>query len=418
MPEQLLAAHRAWDAAHGRAVAPKVPARPMDRAANRPLRLGFVSADFAGHPTGCLVLPPLEHLDRAAISMVCYSDRVLEDEYTARFRAVSDQWRVTHGLADEELAAQIRQDEIDILFDLMGHTGRRLMMFARKPAPLQVSWLGYVGTTGLAAMDCLLADRFHVRDGEEPWYCERIVRMPAGYVCYGPPRYSPEVPGLPALATGRVTFGCFNNPAKFSRGVLEAWSAILRRVPGAGLLLKYGGLDDVAVQDRLREQFASHGVAGDRIVLEGAAPHAELLAAYGRVDLALDTQPYSGGLTTCEALWMGVPVITWPGKTFAGRHSTSHLINAGYPQFVAEDANGYIELAVQWAAPSMSWPRFACRCGSEFANRPSVTRHDSPAIFRRSCARRGTRAFAARLESPASDDLSHLAARGSERYRE
>ena len=120
----------------------------MDRAANRPLRLGFVSADFAGHPTGCLVSPAFEHLDRAAISMVCYSDRVLEDEYTARFRAVSDQWRVTYGLADEELAAQIRQDEIDILFDLMGHTGRRLMMFARKPAPLQVSWLGYVGTTG------------------------------------------------------------------------------------------------------------------------------------------------------------------------------------------------------------------------------------------------------------------------------
>jgi predicted O-linked N-acetylglucosamine transferase (SPINDLY family) len=146
-----------------------------------------------------------------------------------------------------------------------------------------------------------------------------------------------------------MTFGCFNNPAKLSPSILKAWASILKRVPDSQLLLKYGGLDDARVQNRLRAHFAERGVDQGRILLEGFSPHRELLAAYGRVDLALDTQPYSGGLTTCEALWMGVPVITWPGKTFAGRHSASHLTSAGYPQFVAPDRDAYIELAVEWA---------------------------------------------------------------------
>jgi predicted O-linked N-acetylglucosamine transferase (SPINDLY family) len=155
---------------------------------------------------------------------------------------------------------------------------------------------------------------------------------------------------LPALTNGHVTFGCFNNPAKFTNTILDAWGEILRRVPTANLLLKFGWLGDPESQNRLRDEFARRGVAAERLLVEAQSSHLELLATYGRVDLALDTQPYSGGLTTCEALWMGVPVITFPGKTFAGRHSTSHLTTAGYPQFIAADRAGYVELAVAWAS--------------------------------------------------------------------
>jgi len=199
-------------------------------------------------------------------------------------------------------------------------------------------------------MDFLMADRFHVPDGEECCYTEIVLRMPNGYVCYGPPEDSPEVGPLPAPIAGRVTFGCFNNPVKYSPRILEAWAEILRRVPTARFLIKFAGLDDPQLQQRMWAEFTSRGIEAERIMLEGRSPHAELLAAYNRVDLALDTQPYSGGLTTCEALWMGVPVITFPGQTFAGRHAVSHLTNAGHEQFIAADSAGYIDLAVNWTS--------------------------------------------------------------------
>jgi predicted O-linked N-acetylglucosamine transferase (SPINDLY family) len=346
----LLEAHRHWDALYGQPLAPPTPLSIQARSEEKRLRIGFLSADFGQHPTAFLVLPALEHLDKRACSVVCYSDRLSEDQYTARFKAASDVWRVVVDTPPEALAQQIRDDGIDILLDLMGHTGRNhLLVFARRPAPMQVTWFGYVGTTGLEAMDYLLADRLHVRPGEESAYVETVLRMPHGYGCYGAPPEAPEVGPLPAPAAGHVTFGCFNSTAKYSRRTLDAWSAILQRVPAARLLLKYGALDQADLQEWMRGQFARRGIASERILLEGWSGHRDHLAAYSRVDLALDTQPYSGGVTTCEALWMGVPVITCPGPTFASRHSVSHMTNAGYGQFVAADLEGYVELAVQWA---------------------------------------------------------------------
>jgi predicted O-linked N-acetylglucosamine transferase (SPINDLY family) len=347
-PERLLAAHREWDARFGRPVRPATP--PVARAdGSRPLRIGFLSTDFGQHPVGFLVLPAIEQLDRTRCQVTCYSDRMAGDEYTARFQAAADRWVVSCGIPDPQLAEAIRGDQIDILFDLAGHVGERLGVFARKPAPLQISWLGYVGTTGLATMDCLLADRYHVRPGEEAWYGEQVLRMPNGYACYGPPPNAPPVTPLPALTNGYVTFGSFNNPAKFSPRLFDAWAELLRRVPGSRLLVKFGWLDDAQTRDRLRGEFIQRGVEGSRVLVEGSAPHLEFLASYGRVDLALDTLPYSGGLTTCESLWMGVPVVTCPGATFASRHATSHLTNAGLGQFVAADLPGYIDLAASWA---------------------------------------------------------------------
>jgi predicted O-linked N-acetylglucosamine transferase (SPINDLY family) len=350
-PEQMLAEHRRWDAAYAQPVT--AASRPgVVRAMDDGLRIGFVGLDFNRGPSGFLALRGLECLDKSRCDVVGYCDLAWEDAYTVRFRAASNIWRMTMGLSDEELAEQVRRDEIDVLVDLGGHVGRRLLAFARRPAPLQITWLGYVGTTGLSTMDGLLADRFHIRPGEEAWYSEKVLRMPNDYVCYGPPTNAAEIGPLPARQHGEVTFGCFNNPAKFSQQTLDAWGSILRRVPRARMFLKYGGLDDPRMQNRIRKELADRGVSTDRIQFEGWSEHADLLSRYNQIDLALDTQPYSGGLTTCEALWMGVPVITWPGRGFASRHSTSHVTNAGYGEFVAADVGGYMELAVQWARRS------------------------------------------------------------------
>jgi predicted O-linked N-acetylglucosamine transferase (SPINDLY family) len=353
-PEGLLAAHQQFNEAYMRRWLPVASPQNAPPAiaplGERPLRIGFVSSDFGQHPTGFLVLPGLEHLDRQACSVVCYCDRDAEDEFTHRFRAASSEWRWTANLADEQLAALVRHDKIDLLVDLMGHTGSRLGVFARRPAPLQMTWFGYVGTTGLAAMDLLLADRYHVGAGEETQHTEAVLRMPNGYACYGPPLDAPDVSPLPALSTGVFTFGCFNKATKYCERLFRTWAAILARVPKSRLLLKAGGVDDDLVQAQLRRRFVELGINEQRLLFAGWSPQRELLAAYSQVDLALDTFPYSGGLTTCEALWMGVPTITYPGRTFAGRHGTSHLANAGCQAFIANDEAGYIELAVEWAS--------------------------------------------------------------------
>jgi predicted O-linked N-acetylglucosamine transferase (SPINDLY family) len=347
-PEILLAEHRTWNAAHGQ-TAP-IRAAPSSARRHTRLKLGFVSADFGLHPTGHMVLPVLERLDKQCCHVTCYFDARVEDRLTPRFRAAADDWRSVHSLSNDQLAEQIAADEIDVLIDLMGHVGNRLPAFARRPAPMQVTWFGYVGTTGLSAMDYLLADGVHVRAGEEPYYVEKILRMPHGYACYGPPTDSPTVAPLPAKANGYVTFGCFNNPAKYTRPLLDAWAEILRRNPQARLLLKFGGLHESETQARLRGEFSARGIDGERLFFEGWSGHAECIEAYGRVDIALDTWPYSGGVTTCEALWMGVPVVTFPGRTFAGRHSASHLTAAGYSEWIATDMADYVAKASSLAA--------------------------------------------------------------------
>jgi protein O-GlcNAc transferase len=349
-PEKLLATHREWDAAHAKDLLPASTIAANRIKLRRPLRIGFVSMNFSRHPLGFLALPAIEAFDREQCTVFCYSDRVAFDEFTERFRASAAVWRSGVGTSHERLAEIIRQDEIDVLVDLEGHTTERLMTFARRPAPLQVTWLGYVGTTGMSAMDGLVADRFHVMPGEESNYVETILRLPNGYACYQAPGYAPDGAPLPALRTDYVTFGCFNNPAKFSPQILRAWNQVLRLVPHSRLFLKYSGLDEPQTQDYLRTQLCCGGIETERICFEGWSSHRELLEAYSHVDIALDTQPYSGGLTTCEALWMGVPVVTYPGRTFAGRHSTSHLTNAGYGQFVANNVDEYIQLAIDWAS--------------------------------------------------------------------
>jgi predicted O-linked N-acetylglucosamine transferase (SPINDLY family) len=307
----------------------------------------MVSPDFGLHPVGFLTIKLLENANPQDAQFFCYSDRAITDNYTKRFAEAANQWTSIYGLSDEDLAHKIQQDRIDILFDLAGHTANnRLTMFARKPSPVQISWAGYVGTTGLASMDYVLADRFHVLQGEDEHYTEKVLRLPNCYVCYDPPSYSPPVNQLPANRNGYITFGCFNNLTKINSRILEHWSRILAFVSHSKIILKYTGMDGRYNEERILSAFQNHGIDQSRIILEGGSPHKELLARYNAIDIALDTSPYSGGVTTCEALWMGVPVVTFPGQTFAGRHSLSHLSNVGFTDSIARDFDSYINTAV------------------------------------------------------------------------
>jgi predicted O-linked N-acetylglucosamine transferase (SPINDLY family) len=361
---ELAAAHAEYDRLHAGPL--RAAWRPHEnvRDPQRPLRLGFVSPDFGRNPVGYFLIRALENLDPSQWQTVCYCYRVNNDELTARFQAAATLWRDVRGLSQERLAERIRADRIDILFDLAGHAGRnRLLAFARKPSPIQVTWAGYVGTTGLTAMDYILADRYEIPPRFDGYYCEKVLRMPDGYVCYDPPGYAPPVSPLPALKRGYATFGCFNNPAKIGGRVVEVWAEVLRRLPQSRLVLKYKGINDPSIAGPLASQFAARGIDPGRLEFLGRSPHAELLQQYQSVDVALDPFPYNGGLTTCEALWMGVPVITLPGETFASRHSLSHLSNVGLTETIAGTLEEYVELAVSWAAdlPRLAALRSALR---------------------------------------------------------
>ena len=347
---ELAAAHAEYERQHAEPLRSAWRPHENNRNPDRRLRVGFVSPDFVRHPVGYFLVRVLENLDPAQWEAAGYNDRTDTDGMTARLRAATTDWRDVRGLSDEELAQRIRDDRIDILFDLTGHTGRnRLLVFARKPAPIQVTWAGYVGTTGLKAMDYLLADRHQVPLGAEVHYAEKILRMPDGYVTYDPPEHAPPVSPLPALQQGCFTFGSFNNPTKFNRRVFEIWAQILHRVPRSRLVLKYGGINDASMARGLTDAFVSLGIDRQRIECLGSSPHPALLAEYQRIDLALDPFPYNGGLTTCEALWMGVPVVTCPGETFASRHSLGHLSNVGLTETIASTLDEYVERAVSLA---------------------------------------------------------------------
>ncbi|MEQ1859173.1 MAG: tetratricopeptide repeat protein [Chthoniobacteraceae bacterium] len=345
----LLAAHREFDRVHAAPLRAGWSPHTNSREPERRLRLGFISPHFARHPVGHFLVRVLENLQPADFEIACYSDTDKCDEMTERLRATSAVWRETTTWNDEKLAAQIRIDAADILFDLAGQTaGHRLLVFARKPAPIQVSWLDYVGTTGLSAIDYLLADPREIPPDSEQWCAEKVLRMPDDYICFDPPP-APPVNPLPALSAGHVTFGSFNILSKTTPGVVALWSRILHRVPGARLLLKNTGLDDPGTVARYRDLFAAHGIGGERVEFLGWSPSHELLATYHRVDVALDTFPYNGGLTTCEALWMGVPVVTCPGEIFASRHGLTHLASAGFTETIARDLAGYESIAVELA---------------------------------------------------------------------
>lgn len=347
---ELAAMHARFDQVFGEPLRERLRPHTNDRDPDRTLRLGFISADLHSHPVGFFIVRMLEHLDRSRVEAVCYHNSTTADDITDRIRSAAAAWRDVRDWSDERLEQGVRDDTIDILFDLSGHTrDNRLLVFARRPAPIQITWAGYVGTTGLRTIDYVLADDHQIPAAAEAHHVERILRMPDGYVTYDPPAAAPAVSPLPALETGGVTFGSFNNQTKLGPRTVETWSRILHGVPGSRLLLKYYAMSNPAVSGRLREMFAGHGIAANRLVFVGSSSHAQQLAQYGEIDVALDPFPYSGGLTTLEALWMGVPVVTCPGETFAGRHALSHLTTIGLTETIAEDLDAYVAVAASLA---------------------------------------------------------------------
>jgi len=316
----------------------------------RRLKVGYVSPDLRRHPVGYFLLPTLGNRDHDAFEIHVYSDVVNEDEYTERIRNAADHWHRSLGMTHTELAEKIRADGIDILIDLAGHTeNNRLPMFAERAAPVQATWIGYFNTTAVPTMDYLLADAQVVPPGGPQRFTEEVVRLPESYLCYGRPDYAPPVGPLPAYRNDGIIFGCFNNGVKLNHEVTSLWAQILHHCDGSRLFLKTSLGEDATWREGVLRQFAGHGIAPERLHIEGKSPHGELFAAYNDVDIALDPFPYSGGTTTCEALSMGVPVITLPGDSFVSRVSASILTAVGLGELVCAGPDEYVETAVKLA---------------------------------------------------------------------
>lgn len=314
------------------------------------LRVGLVSGDLRAHVVSYFLESFLPHVDSARVEFVAYPTQPKSDEVTDRLHPCFSVWRPIYGKSDAVAAQQIVDDGIHILIDLSGHTAHnRLPLFAWKPAPVQVSWLGYFATTGLEQMDFLLGDPYVTPPDEEAHFIERVWRMPESYLCFSPPAAALEVAPLPALITGAITFGCFNNLAKMNDAVVALWARVLCAVPSSRLLLKTKQLADEKQRQRTAERFAAHGIPAERLVLEGPAPRDELLATYHRVDIALDPFPYPGGTTSAEALWMGVPVLTKRGDCFLSHVGESIAHNAGMADWIARDAEDYVAKAVEYS---------------------------------------------------------------------
>jgi protein O-GlcNAc transferase len=325
-------------------------ANTMD--SERPLRVGLLSNALRTHPVGWLTLAGWEALDRAAFDLVCLGPHAPGNVFARRFAARACAWHDTTGGDDAAIAALCREQRLDIVVDLGGHgEAGRLGVLAHRAAPVQVKWVGsQVGSSGLPEMDWFLTDRWETPPGSADLYHERLLRLPDGYICYEPPSYAPDLVPLPAVAAGGITFGCFNNLAKVTPEVVRTWAAVLAAIPGSRLVLKAPQLDDPALLPQVEARLAAAGLDLNRVALRGASVHRAHLASYADIDVALDPFPYSGGLSTCEALWMGVPTITLPSRSFASRHTLSHQENAGLSGWAAESPDQYVALAARWAS--------------------------------------------------------------------
>ncbi|QJD31382.1 tetratricopeptide repeat protein [Methylococcus geothermalis] len=329
---------------------PHYPLNPKfanERDPERPLKIGYLSPDLRQHVVGHHFLPMLEHRSRDRFSVVCYHIGKKEDDMSRRIAALSDDWRHLHGASDDEIADIIRQDRIDILVDLSGHTSNtRPLVLARKPAPVQVSWLGYFDTTGLATMDWFITDPYSSPPDQKQYFSERLHRMPHTRLYYHPYPDMPEVGALPARRNGYITFGCLNNLAKINTQVLDLWAEILAASPTSRLLIQTVALCDKLNLERFRALCVERGMDPYRLDLRPAMPLEKFAQTYREIDIALDPFPYCGGLTSFDALWMGVPVVTLEQQRLVGRQTLAMLMNLELPDLVARTKTDYVSIAL------------------------------------------------------------------------
>jgi predicted O-linked N-acetylglucosamine transferase (SPINDLY family) len=341
-----------WDAQVAKRLPNRDPVYANRKDLERKLRIGYVSSDFKNHSVAYFIEPVLKAHDRKNVEVHCYANVRKPDDRTQRLQNVSDHWHSIAGMQDVEAAERIREDRIDILVDLGGHTKEnRLLVFACKPSPIQVTWLGYPNTTGMRAIDYRFTDAIADPPGEmDNFHSEKLIRLEHGFLCYQPEASAPEISPPPCLDLGEVTFGSFNNLPKVTPEVVRLWAEILRRQPQSRLLLKSKPLADLDTRERYLRLFTEQGIAADRLELHGWLPDkTNHLGLYNRIDIALDSFPYNGTTTTCEALWMGVPVVTLCGNRHAARVGASIMHHAELEELVARSEEEYIALAVALA---------------------------------------------------------------------
>jgi predicted O-linked N-acetylglucosamine transferase (SPINDLY family) len=328
------------------------------------LRVGIVSADLHSHPVGHFLESLLAQLNRSRIELIAYTNNPIGDALTARIKPYFSAWKPAFALSDQATAQLIHNDGIHILIDLSGHTAKnRLPMFAWKPAPVQVTWLGYFASTGVSAINYLLADEMGVPENQRSHFSETIWYLPDTRLCFTPPDTLISVASLPSLSNGYITFGCFQNLAKIGDEVLAVWGRIFAALPHAQLRLMSQQLNDPSVVSLLQQRLQKYGIAKERTSLYGSVPRATYLAEHAEVDVILDTFPYPGGTTTCEALWMGVPTLTLAGDTLLARQGASLLTAAGLPDWIATSKSEYVAKAVHFASdlPKMTALRIGLR---------------------------------------------------------
>ena len=318
-----------------------------DASGGAPLRVGFVSGDLRMHPVGYFLEGVLAQLADHGIEAVAYPTTAEADALTSRLRPHFRAWYPLAGIGDADAARRIHDDRVDVLVDLAGHTaGNRLPVFAWKPAPTQASWLGWWASTGVAAIDWLVADPVSVPLDAEHRFSEAIVRLPHTRLCFTPPEAAPEVAAGPASRGAGVTFACYQNLAKINVRTLGLWARVMDALPHARLRVQDKHLGFPGPRAEFARRLASAGIAPARVELHGRAPRASYLASYADVDIVLDTSPFTGGTTTCEALWMGVPTVTLAGVSLIGRQGASLMNAAGLPDWIAADEDAYVRLAV------------------------------------------------------------------------
>jgi protein O-GlcNAc transferase len=344
---------RRFNDRHVRPLKPAIRPHDNDRDPDRRLKIGYVSADFFEHVSRFFLDPLLRSHDHLRYEIYCYAQQTVTDAATRQFQKYADHWRDVTRLSDDQFAEQIRADRIDILVDLKLHTvGNRLLAFARKPAPVQISWLGFPGVTGVETIEYHLTDPYL-----EPEPDSRAIKLPDCFWCYDPLSQQPDVNELPALSSGVITFGCLNHSWKMNDGVLELWAQVLKRVQNSRLLLL---APPGAPRERVIRQFRRHGIDPARLDFVDRFKRPQYLEQYHRIDLGLDTFPYNGHTTSLDSLWMGVPMVTLIGNRPVGRAGLSQLSNLNMPEFAADSRERYIEIAANVAA---NLPRLAeIRC--------------------------------------------------------
>lgn len=341
---------------------------------DRSLRIGLVSGDLGHHPVGFFLLGVLNALSTRAserLEVIAYPNRPCDDRISKQIQAHCAGWHSAMGLSDQALSERIRDDEIDILIDLSGHSGEtRLPVFAWKPAPVQVTWLGYFGTTGVAEIDYIIADPWTMLDEEEQFFSEQVWRLPETRLCFSPPDIAVDVNALPALSNGYVTFSCFNNLTKMNDAVVATWVRVLKAVPGSRLFIKSQLVAEPAMREKIIDKFTSRGIEGERLLLEDFESREDYMRAYHRVDISLDPFPFPGGTTTVESLWMGVPVLTLSGANFLPRQGVGLLANAGLEQWIASDPDDYVARAVASASDIQSLAALRARLRDQVLRSP------------------------------------------------